>query len=152
MNQCSGRASLGVAEGFKQILSFHPYPTSDCTLDILMVCKELVFFHTDLFFACLPFTLNFFFRNNNAGQREAQTKPENTFWEKIKDISGPSPLSVPRKSGRRFCCLPETTTRLYWKIMGWIWDRVIKLRVLLQKIPTPFFAAGQGWAAEQSAG
>lgn len=53
-----------------------------------MVCKEPGFIHNDLF-TCLHLVLNFSFQNHSAGQGEAQTKPENTFfWEKFKDISG----------------------------------------------------------------
>lgn len=43
----------------------------------MIACKELVFFHGNLFFPCLPFALNFFFQDISAGQGGAQTKREN---------------------------------------------------------------------------
>lgn len=71
------------------------------------------------------------------------------FREKFNDISGYSPFSEPKKSGRKSCCLPDTTMHFYWKIMGCVWDRVIKLRLVLQNIPSPIFCCRMGlscWA------
>lgn len=87
-------------------------------LNSMMACKELVFFHEDLFFPCLPFALNFFFQDINTGQVGAQSKTENkNTCERNLRVFQVIHLSMCQ---RKSCCLLDTMIHLYWKTIGWI--------------------------------
>lgn len=131
-------------EGYKQISPFYLCPTTDYILDSMMACKELAFFHVNLFFPCLPFALNFFFQDINTGQGEAQTKTANkNICERNSKVFQVIRLSTYQgNQGENPAAFLPPRYIFIGKQWAQFKDRLIELRVLLQNFPTTLCTTG----------
>lgn len=125
------------------ISSFFLAPPLIIYLIVWWLAKNLYFFMEIYYFLVCLLHWTFSYRTSILGRGLKQkNRKQKHFWDKFKGLWGNSSFGVPRKSGRKSCCLPDTMIHLYWKTMGWIQRQIIKLRVLLQNFSTTFCTTG----------